>query len=139
MSDRSQKCERGYALIEAMVGGAVLMVALGSVLSGLLAANEHVTRAVVDQGMTQHLVDQMEQIRALPISDAMWDPAVPQKGCLLSALPKSKLPEGWTCQVSVVEVDDTAVGGAAGTLKYRRATVTLSFAQRSQTMVVLKW
>lgn len=134
MSGQSRKSERGYALIEAMVGGAVLMVALGSVLTGLSAAREHVTRSVVDQLITQQLVDQAERIRALPRSHAMWNTLGVDKACLAADIPSE-----WTCRVSVFSDTDTAMGGAAGPQTYRRAVITLTFAQRSQSVAVLKW
>jgi hypothetical protein len=138
MSVQSRSSERGYALIEAMVGGAVLMVALGSVLSGMLAAREQVTRSVVDQHMTQHLVHQAERIRALPPGHALLNtspPLVNPRACLLST---GELPEGWTCGISVFPDTDTAVGGPAGPLFYKRAVVTLTFAGRSQSATVMK-
>ncbi|HLM47862.1 MAG TPA: hypothetical protein VK458_28620 [Myxococcaceae bacterium] len=140
MSVQSQRSERGYALIEAMVGGAVLMVALGSVLSGMLAAREHVARSVVDQHMTQHLVHQAERIRALPPSHLLFDtsmiPLVNPRGCLLE--PGEELPVGMTCGIFVFPDTDTAVGGAAGPLTYKRAVVKMTFAGRSQYATVMK-
>lgn len=140
MSVQSRSRARGYALIEAMVGGAVMMVALGSVLSGMLAAREHVARSVVDQSMTQHLVHQAERIRALPASHALFNtsmiPLVNPRACLLE--PGEKLPEGMKCDIFVFPDTDTAVGGAAGTLTYKRALVKLTFAGRSQYTTVMK-
>ncbi|HEY0096895.1 MAG TPA: hypothetical protein VGB96_21385 [Archangium sp.] len=139
MSVQSRRSERGYALIEAMVGGAVLMVALGSVFSGMLTAREHVTRSVVDQHMTQHLVHQAERIRALPPGHALFNtsmiPVTNPRACQLAT---GELPEGWTCGISVFPVTDTAVGGAAGPLTYKRVVVTLTFAGRSQSTTVMK-
>ncbi len=140
MSVQSRSSERGYALIEAMVGGAVMMVALGSVLSGMLAAREHVARSVVDQSMTQHLVHQAERIRALPASHALFNtsmsPLTNPRPCLLE--PGEKLPDGMRCDIFVFPDTDTAVGGAAGPLSYKRALVKLTFAERSQYTTVMK-
>jgi len=139
MSVQSQRSERGYALIEAMVGGAVLMVALGSVLSGMLAAREHVARSVVDQHMTQHLVHQAERIRALPPGHTLLitsSPLVNPRACLLET--GEEFPKGMTCDVFVFPDTDTAVGGAAGPLSYKRAVVKMTFAGRSQYATVMK-
>ena len=139
MSVQSRSRARGYALIEAMVGGAVMMVALGSVLSGMLAAREHVARSVVDQSMTQHLVHQAERIRALPSSHALFNtssPLVNPRACLLET--GEELPDGMRCDIFVFPDTDTAVGGAAGTLSYTRVLVKLTFAERSQYTTVMK-
>jgi uncharacterized membrane protein len=142
MSVQSRRSERGYALIEAMVGGAVLMVALGSVLAGLGSAREHVTRSVVDQRITQQLMDQAERIRALSRNDEPWKTlGIDKDACLGKHTDpeKSTIPPEWKCHISVFEDTDTAVGGpVAGPLKYRRAVITLTFANRSQSVTVLK-
>jgi hypothetical protein len=141
MSVQSRRSERGYALIEAMVGGAVLMVALGSVLAGMGTAREHVTRAVVDQLITQQLMDQAERIRALSVNDEPWKTlGLNKDACLGKDLDekKSTIPKEWKCDISVFQDTDNASGGPAGPLKYRRAVVTITFAKRSQSVTVLK-
>ncbi len=132
MSDRNPRGERGYALIEAMVGGAVLMIALGSVLGGLLQANGHVARAAADQSLTQYLVDQSERLRALPASDPIWATAGLGKGCIAMGLPST-----WTCKLDVYD-ESEAMGSAAGTVKYKRAVVTVTSRTTSQALAVLK-
>jgi len=149
MSVQSQRSERGYALIEAMVGGAVLMVALGSVFSGMLAAREHVARSVVDQHMTQHLVYEAERVRSESITKEPWATVGDNKPCFLkpATVPEGppELPEGVVCHIDVTSVTDTAVGGAAGPLTYKRAIITLTFAKlyqsertRTQSVTVIK-
>jgi Tfp pilus assembly protein PilV len=133
MSGKNARRERGYALIEAMVGGAVLMIALGSVLGGLIQANGHVARATADQYLTQFLVDQTERLRALPVSDALWATAGTGKACITMGLPST-----WTCKVDVYN-DSDAMGGAAGTVAYKRAVVTVTSRTTSQSLAVLKW
>jgi Tfp pilus assembly protein PilV len=134
MSGRNPRGERGYALIEAMVGGAILMIALGSVLGGLIQANGHVARAVADQHLTQFLVDQTERLRALPVSDATWATAGLGKACIAMGLPST-----WTCTLDVYDETDSAMGGAAGPVAYKRAVVTVTSRTTSQSLAVLKW
>jgi Tfp pilus assembly protein PilV len=149
MSVQSRRSERGYALIEAMVGGAVLMVALGSVFSGMLAAREHVARSLVDQHMTQHLVYEAERVRSAALNKEPWATVGNNKACFLkpATLPEGppELPEGVRCHIDVTSVTDTAVGGAAGPLTYKRAVITLTFAklshserERTQSVTVIK-
>jgi Tfp pilus assembly protein PilV len=134
MSGRNQRGARGYVLIEALVGGAVLMLALGGVMAGLAEANGHVARAVADQNRTQLLVEQAERLRALPLSNAQWTPGT-HKPCI-----SAELPGTWTCQLDVVTVTDNDIGGAAGPLTYRRAVVTITTGSNtSRSMAVLKW
>lgn len=136
MSGLERRGARGYALVEAMVGGAVLMMALASVLGGLSAASGHVTRAVGEQRIQQALVDQSERLRALPATDAKW--AVGTKACLPLETP-SEWPGEWACSITVTAQPDTfTVGGASLTVNYKRAQVTITFAQRAQSLVVLK-
>lgn len=130
---RRRRSERGYVLAEALVGGAVLMLALVSVLSGLSQANGHVARAVSDQGLMQALTDQTERLRALPISDTRWDAGL-AKPCLPSSLP----PE-LTCRLDIYAETDNAFGGAAVPVPYRRAVVTLRSANAVHSLAVLKW
>lgn len=133
MSARNPRQARGYVLIEALVGGAVLMLALGGVMAGLAEANGHVARAVADQTQVQLLVDQTERLRALPITHAVWAPGT--KACTLTGLPGT-----WTCQLVVATVTDNDIGGAAGAQTYRRALITITTgANTSKSMAVLKW
>jgi Tfp pilus assembly protein PilV len=120
-------------LIEALVGGAVLMLALGGVMAGLAEANGHVARAVADQTRAQLLVDQTERLRALKLSDPVWAPGA--KNCTITGVPST-----WICQINVVLVTDNDIGGAAGPQTYRRALVTITTgAGSSMAMAVLKW
>lgn len=136
MSGPKRRGERGYALVEAMVGGAVLMMALASVLGGLSAASGHVTRAVVEQRILHALVDQTERLRALPATDAKWTPGI--KSCFQLENP-SEWPSEWACEISVSAQSDTfTVGGSPVTVNHKRAQVTITFAQRSQSLAVLK-
>lgn len=138
MSGLKRSGARGYALVEAMVGGAVLMMALASVLGGLSAASGHVTRAVVEQRILHALVDQTERLRALPATDPKWTPDPNPKACLPLETP-SEWPSEWTCSITVSAQPDTfTVGGASMTVNYKSARVTITFAQRSQSLVVLK-
>jgi Tfp pilus assembly protein PilV len=137
MSSRNPRGERGYALIEAMLGGAVLMIALGSVLGGLVQANGHVARATADQNLTQYLVDQTERLRALPVSDPLWAAPALGKPCIVMGLPAT-----WTCKVDVYDDTDTDMGGAtgpAGSVRYKRAVVTVTSRTSSLSLSVLKW
>ncbi|HEX8434654.1 hypothetical protein [Archangium sp.] len=134
MSGRNPRGERGYALIEAMVGGAVLMIALGSVLSGLIQANGHVARATTDQQLTQFLVDQTERLRVLSVTnDEPWKTGGLGKNCLAMGLPST-----WTCRVDVYNESED-MGAAAGTVMYKRAVVTVTSRTTSQSLAVLKW
>jgi Tfp pilus assembly protein PilV len=133
MNGRNPRGERGYALIEAMVGGAVLMIALGGVLGGLIQANGHVARATSDQHLTQFLVDQTERLRVLPVTDALWSTAGLGKACIAMGLPST-----WTCKVDVYD-ESEAMGMAAGTVVYKRAVVTVTSRTTSQSLAVLKW
>ena len=136
MRGLKQRGARGYALVEAMVGGAVLMMALASVLGGLSAASGHVTRAVVEQRIQQALVDQTERLRALPTTDAKW--AVGTKACFQLEKP-SEWPTEWACSITVSAQPDTfTVGGSSLTVNSKRARVTITFAQRSQSLAVLR-
>lgn len=133
MSVRNQRRARGYVLIEALVGGAVLMLALGGVMAGLAEANGHVARAVADQTRAQLLVEQTERLRALKLADPMWTPGT--KLCTITGVPST-----WNCQINVVMVTDNDIGGAAGAQTYRRALVTITTgANSSKSMAVLKW
>jgi Tfp pilus assembly protein PilV len=136
MSGPNQRGERGYALIEAMVGGVVLMMALASVLGGMTAASAHVTRAVVDQRILHALVDQTERLRALPTTHAKW--ATGTQSCLQLETP-SEWPSEWACQITVSSVADPfLVGTSTMTVNYKRAQVTITFAGRAQSLAVLK-
>jgi type II secretory pathway pseudopilin PulG len=136
MSERNPRGERGYALIEAMVGGAVLMIALGSVLGGLVQASGYVARAEADQKLTQFLVDQSERLRALSVLHPYWDTVGLGKACLDVGV---RLPSTWTCKIDVYKDTDSAMGGAAGPVEYRRAVVTVTSRTTSQSLAVLKW
>ncbi|MFL5353917.1 hypothetical protein [Archangium sp.] len=136
MSGLKRREARGYALVEAMVGGAVLMMALASVLGGLSAASGQVTRAVVEQRIQNALVDQTERLRALPTTDARW--AVGTKACIPLETP-AEWPVEWVCSIVVTAQPDTfTVGGSPLTVNYKRARVTITFAQRAQSLAVLK-
>jgi Tfp pilus assembly protein PilV len=130
----SRRHQRGYALSEAMVGGAVLILAITGVMSALTQANAQVTKAVDQQTTARLAVQQLEQLRFLPLTHALWSPGT--KDCELGPHPSR-----FTCSITVEDVSDTNMGGPISTPpSYRRAVVTVVYREvTSFSVETLKW
>ena len=131
----SRRLQRGYALSEAMVGGSVLMLAIVGVMSALTQANAQVTKAVDQQTTARLAVQQLEQLRFLPLTDPLWSPGT--KGCTLGTLSSR-----FTCSITVEAVSDTNMLVPTVSLppSYRRAVVTVVYRGVTPFSVeTLKW
>jgi Tfp pilus assembly protein PilV len=134
MKRRGQRRERGYALAEAMVGGAVLLLAVSGLLTAISQANAHIARSVQEQRATQLLVERIERLRVVPTSNALWNAGSSDCTALMAT------PTGWTCTLVVSDVSDTAVGlSGVGPLVYKQAVFTMSSRGLSWSMETLKW
>lgn len=136
MSRHARRAEsRGHLLIEAMVGGAVLLLAIGGISSALTASSESLARATLDQQALDEAQARVEWLRAQPLTSPAW---------LVTSTPASGFVPShpdWRWQIDVAEVNDTFVSGAAMVLKYRKATVTVRYGapQREVSLETLKW
>lgn len=127
---------RGYVLAEALVGGVVLMLALVSVFGALARAGEHVGRAMADQNAAQRATEQLEWLRAQPSSSVAWAAGTTEP-CEALLVP---LPSGWTCTVTVTQVEDKAVAApVSGSLFYKKAVVRVDYRDTSLSLEALRW
>jgi Tfp pilus assembly protein PilV len=127
---------RGYVLAEALVGGVVMMLALAGVFGALAQAGEHVGRAMADQNASQRATEQLEWLRAQPSTAPAWKAGTTQPCEALLV----ELPPGWTCTVTVTQVEDKAVAApVSGSLFYKKAVVRVGYRDTSLTLEALRW
>jgi Tfp pilus assembly protein PilV len=119
--------------MEAMVSGAVLLIALASVLGAIAAAQRSLGVAEADQHAWQLLRERYELQRAARLTDSDW--AVGTRTGT-HPLPTEQTP--WTWSVVVSQVSDAAVSGV-GPLSYRQAVVSLTYRGRTISLEAVRW
>jgi len=129
---------RGHLMMEAMVGGTVVLMAVGGISSALLAGSAQVSRATRDQQAQQEALERLEWLRIQPVTAPIWQVAMPAAS---GAVPNHPT---WTWQIVITPIVDAQVGGPVTLpLNYRKATVTITYgtAAAPQTLVMetLKW
>jgi Tfp pilus assembly protein PilV len=134
MRTRHGRRQRGYALAEAMVGGVVLMFALGGVMAGFSQARGHVTRAMLDREAAQLGVAVIEQLRARKYGDTLWN--VGSRTCVPN-IPHLVVPNNWTCDITVAL--HTEFASSTVRRQYLIARVRVGYRGRSWTMETLRW
>ncbi len=124
---------RGHLLLEAMLAGTVLLIALASLLGAMTSIRRGVGSAEVDQRAWQLLRERYEIQRAARLSDPDW--AI---GLRTGAYAFPDEPAPWTWTVAVSQVSDGAVA-RVGPLSYRLAVVSLSYRGRTIRLEALRW
>jgi len=122
-SRRKQRAQRGYLLLEVMVGGVLAAAALGDLIIEIGAYGDRTSRAGRD--VTAHLLAQqvLEQARATPIASLT-------AGTTTIAKP-AQFKGKYT--ITRVVTAGTETGPSSTTITYRDVTVTVTFPQHSGT------
>lgn len=127
--------DRGHLLVEAMVGCAIVGIALTSVLGAGDAFSRDINRAGVDARAMMLARERLDVLRAAPRSSTLWN-----VGTDSGTYPSPVETPPWTWQVDVTEPGDSLVAGpVAPPLVYRQAVVRVSYRGRTVQLEAYKW
>jgi len=129
---------RGHMMLEALVGGVVVLTAVGGVGSAFLASSTSISLATRDQQAQQEAMERVEWLRLQPKTAAIWQVASPAANGVVPNHP------GWKWTIQIADINDTLVGAPSpGALTYKKATVTINYNQGTNPKVLsvetLKW
>lgn len=113
---RARRRQAGHLLVEALAGGALLLVALTALVSGDVASRRLLTQSIELLELERAATERLEYLRAQPSEAPAWQE--PSSG------PVPGHPD-WTWTIIPAPVEDSNVGGALTSFRYLRATVTL--------------
>ena len=129
---RPRRGRSGHLLIEALIAGAVLAIALTGVLAGSSKAERDLGEANADQQAILLAQEMLEAQRIKPVNSADWAPRV-ASGSFTRPQEAS-----WPWTLTVTVAADAAMG-AVGPVMIHRAVMVVSYRTRSVTLETSKW
>jgi len=129
---RPRRGRSGHLLIEALIAGAVLAIALTGVLAGSSKAERDLGEANADQQAILLAQEMLEAQRIKPVNSADWAPRV-ASGSFTRPQEAS-----WPWTLTVTVAADAAMG-AVGPVMIHRAVMVVSYRTRSVTLETIKW
>jgi hypothetical protein len=128
---RGLRAPRGHLLLEALVGGAIILLVLAGLASSEIASRRVLDRGIDDVELARAATERLEFLRAEPPTSAAW--TAPSAG----AVPGRP---GWTWSIAPDVFVDTAVSGLSAPPSLRRARVTITAGDgRAVTVEALRW
>lgn len=128
---RSRRRQAGHLLVEALAGGALLLLALTALVSGDVASRRLLTQSIESLELERAATERLEYLRAQPTNAPAW--REPSRG------PVPGHPE-WTWTITPALVEDGNVRGALTSFRYLRATLTVETPEgRTVQRQALRW
>lgn len=118
---------RGHILMETLVAGALMLVAITATTNALVQASRDAAIARDDQRAFALAEAQLEQLRALPLSHARWAAGVTGPTALTTA--------GWTQTITITNTPDPGLAGV--TLK--QVVVQIDHQGRTARVESMRW
>lgn len=126
-----RRATRGHLLLEALAGGAIVLLVLAGLASSEIATRRVLDRGIDDVELARAATERLEFLRAQPLTSTAW--TAPTAG----AVPGRP---GWTWSITPEAFVDTGVSGLAAAPSLRRARVTITAGDgRAVTVEALRW
>lgn len=121
---------RGHLLLEALAGGAIVLLVLAGLASSEMASRRVLDRGIDDVELARAATERLEFLRAQPPTSPAW--TAPSAGGVAGR-------PGWTWSIAPDAFVDTAAGlTAAPSLRRARVTIT-AVDGRTVTVEALRW
>jgi hypothetical protein len=128
---RGKRVTRGHLLLEALVGGGLILLVLAGLASSELASRRVLDRGIDDVELARVASERLEFLRAAEPTSAAW--TAPSAGTVPGR-------PGWTWSIAPAAFTDSAVSGLSVAPSLRRARVTVTAADgRAVTVEALRW
>jgi hypothetical protein len=122
---------RGHLLLEALAGGAIVLLVLAGLASSEMASRRVLDRGIDDVELARAATERLEFLRAQPPTSPAW--TTPSAGAVVGR-------PGWTWSIAPDAFVDTAAVGLTAAPSLRRARVTITAGDgRAVTVEALRW
>jgi hypothetical protein len=128
---RARRGAVGHVLVEALVGGSVILLVLAGLSSGEIASRRLLDRGIHDVELARAAAERVEFLRSQPRTAPAW--------AGMTTGPVAGHP-GWTWRIEPEAHTDGAIGGLTQPVVFRRAVVTITAADgRLLQMRAMQW
>jgi hypothetical protein len=128
---RWRRSRTGHVLVEALIGGVVLSLAIAAIASGELASRESLLRDIHELELLRVASERVEYLRSLPSTAPAWTAS--------SSGPVPGHP-GWTWTITPERVEDPHIHGTPAPVRYLRAKIVITVSEHHHLKrEVLRW